>query len=692
MLSRNLMNPNPITVRPNQTAVEVARLLNEHGIDDAPVLDAEHRLLGIVSKSRLLEVLFKGLSPETPVIRLTAANVNTLSEEDDIRDFWESAQSSLPVIKDGKLTGYITRSDMLTAMGQMWARASEDLQAIGNAMHNPLVSIDAQGNIRSFNKALEKILGRTARNIQGRNIKEIFKNTGLLEILETGEARSTQKIVVGDRVFISNRSPIIKNGQIVGAVAVMQDVSELETISQELESTKRLASELDAIIESSFDGLYVTDGEGTTLRVNQGFCRITGVPKEECIGRNMAELVETGVYSRSGSLLAIEKRERVTITLQARTGKWVLVTSNPIFDEAGNIVLVVTNVRDVTELSDLQRKLEQAEGLSQFYRTKLEQLTLSSTRKVVARSGKMQDLLQLAVRLAAVDSTVFIQGESGVGKEMIADIIHANSERRDGPFIKVNCGAIPENLLESELFGYEPGAFTGASKTGKPGLFELAGGGTIFLDEIAELPMNLQVKLLRVLQERQLTRVGGTKPINIDIRILAGTNQDLTEMIKTKQFRMDLFYRLNVVPIQVPPLRERREDIPALILHFLDLFNQRYHMNKRVSPEVIDSLMRYDWPGNVRELENLIERMMVTSVENVIDAGELPAYLQTIPAAAAAEPEIMPLKDAMDSLEHQILKAAFARYDSTYQIAKALKVNQSTIVRKAAKYGIKPQQ
>ncbi|MGE5404047.1 MAG: sigma 54-interacting transcriptional regulator [Candidatus Saccharibacteria bacterium] len=687
MKFRSIMIAAPVVFKRSQTVAATAEQLLLHDVEDAPVLDAKGKFLGMVSQSALLKALTSGLSPQTTIDELAAYDCHTASPDDNIRDFANYSGGSLPILENGELLGIITRPELLKAFQRKWLEDRNELVAIGNAIYNPLISVDKSGKIRRFNKSLEKMLGLDPHEIIRHDIMDFFPTSKLPDVMKTGELQLTQKIFFKDKVYLSNRSPIIENGIIIGAVAVLQDVSQLEAISEELAYTKHLAYELDAIIDSSFDGLYVTDGKGNTLRINKGFERIMGIPAEECLGRNMADLVREGVYSRSGTLLALERRERVTITLQARTGKWALVTSNPIFDENGEITLVVTNVRDITELNDLQRKLEQAEGLSKFYQTELQKL--QSTRKVVFRSPVMNELINMVIRVAGVDSTVLIQGESGAGKELIADIIHANSPHKNGPFVKVNCGAIPDNLLESELFGYEPGAFTGASKTGKAGLFELANNGTIFLDEIAEMPLNLQVKLLRVIQDREITRVGGTSSIPVNLRIIAGTNRDLERMVFSKQFREDLYYRLNVVPIYVPPLRQRRDDIPALAWHFLEFFNDKYRMDKRLATDVLNCFLEYSWPGNVRELENLIERLVVTSLENVITPDALPASLKKGDPQQSETAEIIPLKDAVENTERQLLKNAFSQYKSSYQVARVLKVNQSTIVRKAAKYGIK---
>ncbi|HHV61935.1 MAG TPA: sigma 54-interacting transcriptional regulator [Firmicutes bacterium] len=310
---------------------------------------------------------------------------------------------------------------------------------------------------------------------------------------------------------------------------------------------------------------------------------------------------------------------------------------------------------------------------------------------IVAYSVEMGRVLQLASKVANVNSTVLLLGESGVGKEVVARYIHRTGYRKAGPFIKINCGAIPETLLESELFGYETGAFTGAKREGKPGMIELASGGTLFLDEISELPLNLQVKLLQVIQERQLVRIGGIRPIEVDIRIIAATNRDLQAMVREGTFRADLFYRLNVVPIRVPPLRERRDDIVPLIYHFLERFNQKYHRDMSISEEAKDRMLAYEWPGNVRELENLMERLVVTVDAPAILPCHLPEEVRgegrATPCKGAVYVRgIVPLKEATEEVERQIITRALERNESTYRIAKLLGVNQSTVVRKIRKY------
>lgn len=686
-----VMNPRILPLKAKQTLGEVYRLFVDFELDASPVINDAGETIGLITKNHLMEALAEPDSRQVKVDMVMQKHQEAICFEDEVPDIRKQKFICRPVLRDGQLVGMLYYNDVLKALALGVEKEKEEIEATIDAVYNPVIEIDTDYKINIFNRQASKLLGIETEKARGANAHEILGGSEVLEALIHGSHNPlpSNKMVIGSRSFLPYRNNVMKKENIIGSVLVLREISEFEALVKESEYTKKLNRELDAIFESSFDGLYVTDGEANTLKLNKGFERITGITAEECMGRNMADLVEEGVFSRSGTLLALEKRERVTISLVARTGNEVLVTSNPIFDDAGNIILVVTNVRDITVLNGLQRKLEQVEGLTRFYMTELQQLKLQTSRQLVFNSSKMKELLNMVFRVTAVDSTVLIQGESGVGKELIAEIIHSSSYRKDGPLVKVNCGAIPENLLESELFGYEAGAFTGASKTGKIGLFEFAQGGVLFLDEIGDLPLNLQVKLLRVLQDKEINRVGGEQPIKVDIRILAGTNRNLVEMIANHQFRLDLYYRLNVIPIFVPPLRERREDIPVLANYFIEGFNQKYQMNKHLHKAVIDVLTEYEWPGNVRELENLMERLVVTSINNIINMQDLPASFKIPPAKVNSEQELIPLREAIENTERQLLINAFARYRSSYQVAEVLKVNQSTIIRKASKYGIR---
>ena len=688
----DIMSTNPVFLTPAHTVRQASQVFIEHEIDGAPVIDEQGQMIGLLTKSHLYRILAGNGDPDTTVDQLMATRVITGHPDEKVSDLIKRSVGRLPVVDQDQVVGMITRSDLAYAYFNSFMYLSREQQTILDSTHNLIVAIDKNARITVLNRAAEKFLDLKSADVLGREIMQVIPTSGLVETLATGCPQPVQKIRLKDSLFISNRTPIFEDGQIIGAVAVLQDISELENISRELENVKELNREMDAIIESSYDGLYLTNGEGITLRVNEAFENLTGVPASEMVGLNVEDLVrERGIVSESVSALVLKERKPVTIMQRTLAGRTALTTGTPVFDRKGRIFRVVSNVRDITELMQLKQQLEQAQGLSKHYESELRALQIQyDTDKLIAGSRIMKELLESVTRIAQVDSTVLITGESGTGKELIAETIHTNSPRRNGPFIKINCGAIAKNLLESELFGYDPGAFTGAKKGGRAGYFELADGGTILLDEISELPFSLQANLLRVIESREIIRVGGEKTIPVDVRIIAATNRDVAQLVACSQFREDLYYRLNVVPVEVPPLRVRKEEIPLLTAHFIKLFNKKYNLHKELLPDAVNDFMKYDWPGNVRELENVIERMMVTIPRDVLTGQDLPVNLRTpqdIHPQISVE-GVLPLKEAVEFVEKEIISHAYSRYRATREVAKRLGIDPSTVLRKASKYGI----
>ncbi|GAA0688051.1 MULTISPECIES: sigma-54 interaction domain-containing protein [Clostridium] len=463
-----------------------------------------------------------------------------------------------------------------------------------------------------------------------------------------------------------------------------------EKINVEMFSnTKEANDKLDAIIENSFDGIYITDGQANTIKVNRSYENITGLRKREVLGHSMHELVKHNVISVSGSLMAIKERRVITLQQEFKTGRKALITSSPVYDNKGKIIMVVTNVRDLTELYNLKEEVQKKTQEEIKLRQELEHVRekLMDDNMVVHDKRSLAALL-LADKVAPLDATVMLLGETGVGKEVFAKYIFQNSRRKDKSFIKINCGAIPANLIESELFGYEKGAFTGANKNGKMGLFEVADKGTIFLDEIGELPMSMQVKLLRVLQEQEIERIGGSQPIKIDVRIIAATNRNLEKMVKEKSFREDLYYRLMVFPINIPPLRERTGDIVPLSELFISNLNKKYGFSKRFSMEAEQILKNYNWPGNIRELKNIIERAIIISNGDEITIDSIP--IQNKRCRGEIKTHVInpnkDLKSALEALELEYINNAYETYGNVRQAAESLGMNASTFVRKRQKY------
>jgi PAS domain S-box-containing protein len=476
-------------------------------------------------------------------------------------------------------------------------------------------------------------------------------------------------------------------GNIVG---IIHSAGMLKNIGSKAHELER---EIDAIINFSSDEIFVADGSGRVLRANSQFEENFGVKLSSVLGSNVNDLEKKKIFTPSVTRLVIDKKSTQTVIQSRRDGRKLLATGTPAFNEDGSVFRVIVNTRDITKLNSLKLQLEEAELLKNRYRQELVELRQGylNSGEIVASSRAMLELLNVATKIATVDSTVLLTGESGVGKGMIARYIHNISLRAEKPFTVVNCGAIPDNLLESELFGYAGGAFTGAKREGKIGKLELANEGTLFLDEITELPLNLQVKLLHVIQEGIISRVGGTREIKLNLRFIAATNRDIAKLVEEGKFREDLYFRLDVIPLQVPPLRERKEDIRALTDQFLLRLNSRYQQQKKLTEEVYHCLEKYHWPGNVRELENLIERIMIVADGNIIDVEHLPRRLTGIETAGTdqiAPYKLQPLKTARENLEKGLLIEAIRVCRTTYEIADALKVDQSTVVRKLRKYNL----
>lgn len=483
-------------------------------------------------------------------------------------------------------------------------------------------------------------------------------------------------------------------------IVLISPTNEMVRLKKETDTLQSVRNELNEVINSSFDGIVISDKDGIIIHQNPSYEQITGLSAKDCIGRSLKELEEEHIIDTSASLRALEEKKEVTIIQKISTGATVLVSAAPIRNKNGEIEKIVNNVRDLTQLNTLESEIKLLEQQNQQIHQELEFLKEQNDPQlsIIAHSDAMKDVLNRAIRVSQIDSGVLIHGASGVGKEKIVELIHQRSLRKGYPLIKINCGALPESLLESELFGYESGSFTGANQKGKAGLFEAAHRGTIFLDEIGEMPLQLQVKLLRVLQEHEITRIGGTKPTPVDIRVVAATHRNLPEMIQQGTFREDLYYRLNIIPISIPALKDRKEDVIPLIYHFLNGINHKYGLNRSFTNDALNAFTNYDWPGNVRELQNFVERITLMSSNSEVGMTDLQKELQftnglqldTAPTTNSTlnGAETTPLRDQLEAFEAELIKEALTHYPSIRQAAIALKVDQSTLVRKIQKYEI----
>ncbi len=439
----------------------------------------------------------------------------------------------------------------------------------------------------------------------------------------------------------------------------------------EVKEEQEINKELDLIINSSYDGIMVVNREGKIEQVNEAYLKMLNMQEKELLQESVSKLEKTRILYPSVSLLSLNEEKEMTIVQNTHTGKRLLVTANPVIN-SGVLEKIIINARDLKELNQAIEKTDYKDE--------------DIPGHIISRSEEMKNILKLSQKIAETDSTILITGESGVGKEVVAKYIHEQSKKRK-KFVKINCAAIPETLLESELFGYEKGAFSGARKDGKPGLIEEADQGTLFLDEIGELPLNMQAKLLQVLQEHRVSRIGGVESKKVNFRLIAATNRDLHNMVENREFREDLFYRLNVVPIMIPPLKSRKEDIIPLIKHFTSILNEKYGKSIHFSQKSLDYMLRYDWPGNVRELNNILERLILTAEERLIEIDKIKSLINIKYKKNKIEvKEILPLTEAVEEVEKKILMMAKENDRSTYDMAELLGVNQSTVVRKLKKY------
>lgn len=565
---------------------------------------------------------------------------------------------------------------------------------IFNASNNGVVVTDAQGFIVCMNRQAEEILAADAETIVGTFISTFLPLTGpqVVDCLKTGQAKLGHHIIGKQVDLVLNISVIRKHGRLCGAVCNFQTMSQFESSAKKLESYRRLTRQLETIFESSSDGIWVCDGTGKVINLNAASAELNGIEAESILGKNIDELVAAKLFDRSVTQEVLKTRRKVSIMQYIhRTGRYLLATGTPVFDEGGNVSLVVVNERDMTQLNALYSELEQSQMIAEKIKDELAELTLRELKnpEIVAESPSMRSVMEVALKLARNEaSNILILGESGTGKGLIAKFIHKTSRRGQRSFVQINCAALPESLLEAELFGYEKGAFTGALEKGKAGLFELAHEGTLFLDEIGDLPLPLQAKLLKYLDDHEVMRLGGVKSMKSDCIVIAATNQDLEGLVKKRLFRKDLYYRLNAFTLFLPPLRERPDDIFELVQLYLKRYSQEYRINYKIHSQAMSMLQAYPFPGNVRELKNIVRKAVIMSETGDLDEFILGA-LKTAPGKPKPGPERQDrqvLSDALLSLERKILENALKRCGSTRALASELGISQPTVVRKLKKH------
>ncbi|MBF7081898.1 sigma 54-interacting transcriptional regulator [Desulfallas sp. Bu1-1] len=555
---------------------------------------------------------------------------------------------------------------------------------IFDCIANLVIAVDHRGYITIFNHTCERLFGITAEQAIGKPVSQVIPYTGLIKVLKTGKAHIGRKFVLGNTLYIVNRTPIIKDNRIIGAIGVAQEITELHQLAAELEAVKDRKNSLESIFEHTNEGYISINREGYVNFINHAMAGLLKTTPEKVLNHHVTEIFpETKVHffqidggSQQNKILKLADRN-------------VLVSCFPVFKN-GKVEGAISKVvyQDVDKLAALALKSESA------WTKKNEIKSRYTLDDIIGASKAVSKLKEIVRRVARGPSTVLITGESGTGKELFAHALHAHSPRANKPFVKVNCAAIPENLLESELFGYREGAFTGSRKGGQIGKFELAHRGTIFLDEIGDMPLSMQAKVLRVLQEKEIERLGDRNTQKVDVRIIAATNRDLAGLIAEGRFRRDLYYRLNVVNINIPPLRERKEDIRDLVNHFIAKYNREFSLKiSNLSRDVMELFERYNWPGNVRELENIIERAFNLVENDTIEMNHLPHYLLEFGGIQGKEQKTVNLNKSLpallESVEKEAIVDALERTGGNkLQSAKLLGISRAWLYKKIKQYQI----
>ncbi len=687
---KQMMNKNFRLLYSDDTLRTVLRYYTECKVSTLPVVDEEDKLIGVFPKKRLYQALLDGAKLDdlcTPYIVYNPIYVSSDLTYDEVSLAVRVTRSKVDYVvvvdRSGKVVGLIGTAEYLRESMNVIIKSSAILESLFNANYEAVIIVDNKGYILRVNPAVEGLFGLQFANVKGSHLKEVLPEISIMQKRILG----VKHIIKGLPVIV-NQIPIFEDGFYIGTVITILDKSDVEEIAHELEMVKDMHITLEGVLNARSDGILVSDVSGKIKYSNERARELLlKTPTQNIIGKRVEEILKS---EGAGHAL---KNGLPEITECVISNKKCIISHIPI-KQAKDNHYVITGVVSTIYLDDnilteeIATKLLSLKQQVNYYRSELEKKgSESGFEQIISRNTEFNNLKKEAYRIARSTSTVLLTGESGVGKDMFARAIHASSPRAKHPFIKVNCVAIPEPLLESELFGYAPGSFTGASQKGKPGYFEQAHKGTIFLDEIGDMPLSIQVKILQVLQEKQFIRVGGTSLRKVDVRIIAATNKDLREAIRTGAFREDLFYRLNVIEFHLPQLRERFEDILPLAFKFIEKYNNILgsHITgiKREACRVLES---HSWPGNIRELENVIERAANYAWDGKIGVEHLPAYI--------FQPETKKYKPSnyraalSDADKNFIIEALQKTKGNKSAAARMLNLSRSALYEKLNKYGL----
>lgn len=561
---------------------------------------------------------------------------------------------------------------------------------IFNATNDGMIFINMDEEVVLFNRSAAKMVGCSQKDAIGRHIREVIPNTKLPDILRSREPEFNQKQFLNQQIqIVTTRLPIIDDaGRMLGALSIFKDITDAVELAEEVTNLKEVRTMLEAIIQSSDEAISVVDEQGKGILINRAYTKMTGLTDKEVVGKPAGADISEG---ESMHLKVLETRRPVR-GVRMKVGpnkKDVIVNVAPVIVD-GILKGSVGVIHDVSEIQSLTNELNKARQLIRTLEAKY------TFEDIIGESEQMLVALEQAKLGAKTPATILLRGESGTGKELFAHAIHNESDRKYNRFVRVNCAALSETLLESELFGYEEGAFSGARRGGKKGLFEEANQGSIFLDEIGEMTPSTQAKLLRVMQEKEIVRVGGTKAIPVDVRVITATNVNIEKAMAEGKFREDLYYRMNRYPISIPPLRQRLEDIESLSKRLIQKINLDYGRNVRgLTEEALKRLRSYKWPGNVRELENVLGRAMIflNPQEEWIDEGHI-SFMESEDQEEKEQQELAvsqfegeTLSDAVEAFEAQLIKQTLEKHQfNRTKTAKTLGISIRNLYYKMDKY------
>jgi transcriptional regulator with PAS, ATPase and Fis domain len=678
MLVSEIMVPTEVRIRPGESIRRAIELLKSAKFNGVPVVDEAGKLIGYFGRSNLFDCLLQDLSLDAPIDGHYISEVVYLREDkayDSLSELslWLSSSrvgQTIVVNMDDEPIGMLTQAGSVIDLLNRTEYLYNELSTVLENVQAGILTTSDNGMVTLANQYAKDILQEVQTgDYIGDHFTELKDD---FSAIIRGDWIAPRKIDHQTLKLIVTGVPIYQNTQVRGVIFVIQDLTDVEGIAHELGSVKKLKTTLETVLEVAYEGVAVLDEQNLITLANVRFCDKIGRTRDAVIGRNISTFIPLINNDIPLQVLEIDNKPCVISTL-------------PMPKEDGARGFVIKIYEDLDQLTDVMQQLNRLNMQLDYYKNELYKAngtsyTLSS---IVCKTEVVNKIKAQILQVSRSNSTVLLIGESGTGKELFAHSIHNASNRRKEPFVKVNCSAIPSELAEAELFGYEEGAFTGARKQGKPGKFELADGGTIFLDEIGDMPLQLQGKLLRVIQEKEVERVGDTRTRKVDVRIIAATNKDLKRLVSHGDFREDLYFRLDVIEFKIPPLRERKADIQVLAEHFIRKYNSSFSKQVTgISDQGLAALEQYHWPGNIRELENIIERILNYVDRDLIELQDIPEEIR------APRLQVSTSGQSLEMIEQEAIRAALAEAQGNKsKAARLLGISRSKLYEKLSRLG-----